>query len=63
MAVFDHLQKIKDDLETENIKIYLSGDPVLTGWLGMSGLLFLLHFGLFEWVAAFWNTSGCLKAA
>jgi len=33
MAVFDHLQRMKEDLETDNIKIYLSGVPVLVGWI------------------------------
>jgi len=33
MAVFDHLQKMKAELETDNIKIYLSGSPVLVGWV------------------------------
>jgi predicted RND superfamily exporter protein len=32
-AVFDHVQQIKTDLETDNIKIYLSGEPVLVGWI------------------------------
>ncbi len=32
-AVFEHIQKIKADLETEKIKIYLSGEPVLRGWV------------------------------
>jgi predicted RND superfamily exporter protein len=32
-AVFDHVQQIKIDLETDNIKIYLSGEPVLVGWV------------------------------
>jgi predicted RND superfamily exporter protein len=32
-AVFDHVQKIKADLETENVKIYLSGEPILRGWV------------------------------
>jgi predicted RND superfamily exporter protein len=33
MAVFDHAQQIKQDEETENVKIYLSGTPVLVGWI------------------------------
>jgi len=32
-AVFQHVQEIKDDLEDENTKIYVSGAPVLTGWI------------------------------
>ena len=33
MAVFNHLMRIKADLETDNIKIYISGEPVLVGWV------------------------------
>lgn len=32
-AVFDHVQKIKAEEETENVKIYVSGQPILTGWV------------------------------
>ncbi len=33
MAVFDHVQKIKADLEDENHAIHISGFPILTGWV------------------------------
>jgi predicted RND superfamily exporter protein len=33
MAVFDHVQQIKADEETDEIKIYISGYPVLVGWI------------------------------
>ena len=33
MAVFDHVQKIKADLEDENNAIHVSGFPILTGWI------------------------------
>ncbi len=32
-AVFDHIQDIKAAEETENVKIYISGGPVHTGWI------------------------------
>jgi predicted RND superfamily exporter protein len=32
-AVFDHVTRIKEVEETENIKIYVSGVPVLVGWI------------------------------
>lgn len=32
--------------------------PILRGWLGMTGILLTLHFGLFEIAAAFWNRRG-----
>jgi hypothetical protein len=33
MAVFDHVQKIKADLEDERHTIHVSGFPILTGWI------------------------------
>jgi predicted RND superfamily exporter protein len=33
MAVFDHVQQIKEDEETENIQIFVSGYPILVGWV------------------------------
>jgi predicted RND superfamily exporter protein len=33
MAVFDHVQKIKHDLEDEHTKIYVSGQPIQVGWV------------------------------
>ena len=32
-AVFDYVQKIKADEETDNIKIYVSGLPIAVGWI------------------------------
>jgi len=32
-AVFNHIQKIKTDLETEDVKIYITGQPTLVGWV------------------------------
>jgi hypothetical protein len=33
MAVFDHVQQIKKDEETDNVKIFISGYPILVGWI------------------------------
>ena len=33
MAVFNHAQQIKQDEETDNVKVYLSGVPILVGWI------------------------------
>ncbi len=33
MAVFDHVQQIKADEETDNVKMYISGYPMLVGWI------------------------------
>jgi len=32
-AVFDHVQAIKDREQTDNVKVYVSGQPILTGWV------------------------------
>lgn len=53
-AVFDHIRQIKEDEEDENHFVYVSGFPVLTGWvivhayeIGMYVVLtILLIFGL-----------------
>jgi predicted RND superfamily exporter protein len=32
-AVFDHVQEIKHDLEDENVELYVTGGPILVGWI------------------------------
>lgn len=33
IAVFDHVQQIKIDEETENVQVFISGYPILVGWI------------------------------
>ncbi len=33
-------------------------DPLICGWIGMLGLILILHFGSFQVVALFWQTVG-----
>lgn len=33
-------------------------NPILSGWCGMVGLIFLLHFGIFDLCAILWNKMG-----
>ena len=46
MAVFDHVQKIKSDLETDDVKIYVSGGPILIGWIIKHAFEILLYVSL-----------------
>jgi hypothetical protein len=34
------------------------GESLLRGWIGLFGLIFLLHFGSFHLLALFWQTNG-----
>ncbi len=40
---------------------WLSGrveNPIAVGWCGMVGLVLVLHFGVFDWLALFWRRMG-----
>lgn len=32
--------------------------PILIGWIGMLGMIFILHFGIFHLLALFWQSKG-----
>ena len=32
--------------------------PLASGWVGMIGMVLMLHFGLFRWLAGFWQRRG-----
>lgn len=34
------------------------GEPLLRGWIGMAGLIFLLHFGTFQIISLLWQSVG-----
>jgi len=37
-------------------------NPLAAGWCGMIGLILMMHLGVFEWIAIFWQARG-LRAA
>ncbi len=45
-AVFRHVQQIKADFETDEIKIHVSGGPILVGWIFKHAFEILLYLGL-----------------
>jgi alginate O-acetyltransferase complex protein AlgI len=36
----------------------LSPNPLVTGWIGMAGMVLLLHFGLFDIASVIWRLTG-----
>ncbi len=45
-AVFNHVQQIKADEETDNVKIFVSGTPILVGWVLKHAFQVQLFLGL-----------------
>ena len=40
------------------VRFLLTSSPLAAGWLGMFGVILLLHFGLFQLLALAWQTAG-----
>jgi hypothetical protein len=40
------------------VPVIPASQPLLKGWMGMTGVVFILHFGLFELMALTWRTVG-----
>ena len=45
-AVFNHVQKIKAELETDTLKIYVSGEPIVVGWIIKHAYEILMYVAL-----------------
>lgn len=39
-------------------RLFLPATPILAGWIGMIGIVFILHFGLFHLLSLFWRRVG-----
>lgn len=40
------------------VRLVPAGDPLLRGWVGMAGLVFLMHFGAFHLLSCAWRAAG-----